>query len=171
MAKVHAEHQRDPLQGRQRRVHLADLDLRDQRRFETDDKDLYKCESLGDALERALKALIVASGHRVAHRHGLRALRTQAEAMGGPLPGDMADADLDHLTKYTGEFLYPAQGARELDPRAVWERLETPIREVVAYAERRVPELVKATWKRIKKEQRHMMHRVADKRGGDSPEP
>ena len=122
------------------------------RRFETDGEDLYKCESLGDALERALKALIVASGQRVAHRHGLRTLKRQAEARGGPLPGGMADADLDHLTKYTGEFLYPAQGARELDPRAVWERLETPIREVVAYAERRVPEVVTVTWKRIKEE-------------------
>ena len=130
-------------------------DARDRlRRFETDREDLHKCESLGDALEQALKALIVASGQRVAHRHRLRTLRRQAEATGGPLPGGMADGGLDHLTKYTGKRLYPAQGARELDPRAVWERLETPIREVVAYAERRVPELVSATWKRITAENR-----------------
>ena len=128
-------------------------DARDRlRRFETDDKDLYKCESLGDALERALKALIVASGQRVAHRHGLETLWRQAEASAGQLPGSIADADLNHLTKYTGEFLYPAQGARQLDPRRVRERLEAPIREVVAYAEQRVPELVNDTLKRIEEE-------------------
>ena len=94
--------------------------------------------------ERALKALIVAGGQRVAHRHGLEKLWKQAEAIAGQLPARIAEADLKHLTKYAGEFLYPAQGARKLDPRSVWERLEGPIIEFVAYAERRVPELVKS---------------------------
>ena len=124
-------------------------------RFETDRLDLYKCESLADALERALKALIVAGGQRVAHRHGLDKLWNQAEAIAGQLPGRIAEADLKHLTKYAGEFLYPAEGARNLDPRSVWERsvwkrLEGPIAEFVACAERRVPELVKDTLSRIK---------------------
>ena len=68
------------------------------------------------------------------------------------MPGRIADAALNHLSKYTGEFLYPAQGARQLDPRRVWERLEAPIREVVAYAEQRVPGLAKDTLTRIKEE-------------------
>ena len=55
-------------------------------RFATDEKDLHKCESLVDALERALKALIVAGGRRVVHRHGLDKLWTQAEEIAGPLP-------------------------------------------------------------------------------------
>ena len=118
-------------------------------RFETDRLDLYKCESLADALERALKALIVAGGQRVAHRHGLEKLWKQAEAVAGQLPARIAEADLEHLTKYAGEFLYPAQGARKLDARSVRERLEGPITEFVAYAERRVPELVKDTLSRI----------------------
>ena len=120
------------------------------RRFERDDEDLYKCESLADALERALKALIVAGGQRVAHRHGLEKLWKQAEAIAGEMPGRIAEADLKHLTKYAGEFLYPAQGARRLNPRSVWERLDGPIAEFVAYAERRVPELVKDTLNTIK---------------------
>ena len=61
----------------------------------------------------------------------------------------MTEADLKHLTKYTGEFLYPAQGSRKLEPRKLWQRFEAPIGEVVAYAERRVPEIVKDTLRRI----------------------
>ncbi len=118
-------------------------------RFETDKKDLHKCESLVDAIERALKALIVAGGQRVAHRHELDKLWNQAEAIAGRFPGEISEADLKHMTKYTGEFLYPAQGTRKLDPRRFWERLESPIRKIVAYAERRVPELVKDTQSRI----------------------
>ena len=119
------------------------------RRFERDDEDLYKCESLVDALERALKALIVAGGQRVAHRHELEKLWNQAESIAGELPGDISEADLEHLTKYAGEFLYPAQGARKLDPGSIWKRLEAPIREVVGYAEQRVPELISTTMRQI----------------------
>ena len=89
-------------------------------RFETDKKDLHKCE-----------------------------FWNQAEAIAGRFPGEISEADLKHMTKYTGEFLYPAQGTRKLDPRRFWERLESPIRKIVAYAERRVPELVKDTQSRI----------------------
>jgi predicted nucleotidyltransferase len=122
------------------------------RRFETDDEDLYKCESLVDALERALKALIVAGGQRVVHRHGLDKLWSQAETIAGELPGGIGDNDLKELTKYSGEFLYPAQGARKLDPRRAWERFESPVRKVVAHAEQRVPAVVKKTLARIREE-------------------
>ena len=128
-------------------------DARDRlERFATDEKDIHKCESLVDALERALKALIVAGGQRVAHRHGLDKLWTQAEAIAGRLPAGMTEAELKHLTKYAGEFLYPAQGARELNAHRVWEQFEAPIGDVVEYAERRVPELVKDTLRRIESE-------------------
>lgn len=79
----------------------------------------------------------------------LEKLWKQAEAIARQLPARIAEADLKHLIKYTGEFLYPAQGARKLDARSVRERLEGPITEFVAYAERRVPELVKDTLSRI----------------------
>ena len=119
-------------------------------RFETDRKDVHKCESLADALERALKAIIVAGGERVAHRHELDELWKQAEKIGGKLPGDIDETDLKQLTRYTGEFLYPAQGARELDPRGTRERFEDPVRAVVKAAEERVPLLVKDTLARIR---------------------
>ena len=54
----------------------------------------------------------------MAHRHELDRLWNQAESIAGELPGYISEADLKHLTKYAGEFLYPAQGARELDPGA-----------------------------------------------------
>ncbi len=85
----------------------------------------------------------------MAHRHELDRLWNQAESIAGELPGYISEADLKHLTKYAGEFLYPAQGARELDPGSIWKRLEAPIREVVGYAEQRVPELISTTMRQI----------------------
>ena len=121
-------------------------------RFETDQRDAFKCSSLAAALERALKALIVAAGQRVAHRHGLEKLWTEAEEVGGRLPGKLTATDLEELTKYTGEFLYPPVGERELDPRATWEGCESGIREVVAHAGQRVPTRVKQTLAQIRRE-------------------
>ena len=120
--------------------------------FETNVKDAYKCEALDDAVENALKALIVAGGKRVEHRHGLDRLWRQAEAVAGPVPAVLAEADLQHLTKYGGEFRYPAPGSRQLDPAATWRRLEAPARAVVAHAERTVPALVERTKARIAEE-------------------
>ena len=119
--------------------------------FETNVKDAYKCQALGDAVENALKALIVAGGKRVEHRHGLDRLWRQPEAVAGPLPAVLAEADLQHLTKYGGEFRYPPPGSRQLDPAATW-RIEAPARAVVAHAERTVPGLVERTKARIAEE-------------------
>ena len=117
--------------------------------FETNVKDLYKCQSLADAVENSLKALIVAGGNRVEHRHGLGKLWRQAEKVAGELPATLTEDDLKHLTKYGGEFRYPAAGVRKLDPGAVWQRLETPVRSIVAHSRRRVPDLVEQTKARI----------------------
>ena len=120
--------------------------------FETNVKDLYKCQALADAVENALKALIVAGGNRVEHRHGLDKLWRQAEKVAGPMPRGLTEDDLKHLTKYGGEFRYPAAGVRKLDPLAMWQRLETPVRNVVAHTQRRVPDLVEQTRARIARE-------------------
>ena len=63
--------------------------------------------------------------------------------------GVVREHDLKHLTKYGGEFRYPAAGVRKLDPGAVWQRLETPVRSIVAHSRRRVPDLVEQTKARI----------------------
>ena len=122
------------------------------KRFDTDQRDAFKCGSLAAAFERALKALIVAAGRRVAHRHGLEKLWTEAEQVAGTLPGGLTGADLEELTKYTGEFLYPPAGERELDPRATWERCESAMREVFAHAGQRVPTMVEQTLAQIRQE-------------------
>ena len=113
--------------------------------FETNVKDLYKCQALADAVENSLKALIVAGGNRVEHRHGLDKLWRQAEKVAGQLPAGLTEDDLKQLTKYGGEFRYPAAGVRKLDPRAVWEQLETPVRSVVAHTRQQVPNLIEQT--------------------------
>ena len=92
-----------------------------------------------------------AGGKRVEHRHGLDRLWRQPEAVSGFLPAVLAEADLQHLTKYGGEFRYPAPGSRQLDPAATW-RIEAPARAVVAHAERTVPGLVERTKARIAEE-------------------
>ena len=104
-------------------------------------------------MERALKALIVAGGKRVEHRHGLERLWQQAEAVAGPLPTVLSEADLQQqLTKHGGEFRYPAPGSRQLDPAATWRRLEAPAQTIVAHAEQKVPPLVEETKARIGEE-------------------
>ena len=122
------------------------------KRFERDEEDDHKCQSLADAVERALKALIVAGGKRVEHRHGLERLWQQAEAVAGPLPTVLSEADLQQLTKHGGEFRYPAPGSRQLDPAATWRRLEAPAQTIVAHAEQKVPPLVEETKARIGEE-------------------
>ena len=122
------------------------------KRFERDEEDDDKCESLADAAERALKAVIVAGGQRVEHRHELDQLWTQANAAAGELPRRMDDAELKELTRYTGEALYPVPGARELDPLKTWTQLEAPVRALVEDAEQRVPNLVEQTKRSIARE-------------------
>ena len=122
------------------------------KRFERDEEDDDKCESLADAAERALKAVIVAGGQRVEHRHELDQLWTQANAAAGELPRRMDDAELKELTRYTGEALYPVPGARKLDPLKTWTQLEAPVRALVEDAEQRVPNLVEQTKRSIARE-------------------
>ena len=119
------------------------------RRFKTDIEDDDKCESLADAAERALKALIVAGGQRVEYRHEFEKLWTQAKSAARELPRTMNDAQLQELTRYTGEALYPSPADRLLQPRKTWSELEGPVRRLVEDAKERIPKLVEQTKARI----------------------
>ena len=105
-----------------------------------------KCENLQAAMERALKALIVAQGRRVRHRHDLRKLWNEVEQHGESIQARPDPAELDRLTKYAGEWQYPAA---EIEPEATWKATAPVGEDLLNHARRRVPALMKQTEERL----------------------
>ena len=105
-----------------------------------------KCEALQASMERALKALIVAQGQRVEHRHDLKRLWDQAEQAGEKLTATPDRKELEKLTRYGGEWQYPAD---DIDPQTTWKQMAPVGRELLEQARERVPQLVAATERRL----------------------
>ncbi|MCY4029717.1 MAG: HEPN domain-containing protein [Acidobacteria bacterium] len=101
-----------------------------------------KCENLQAAMERMLKALIVARGHRVRHRHDLRELWAEAEGHGESIPARPDPVELDRLTKYAGEWQYPAPG---IEPDATWKAMASVGEDLMHHVRARVPALIEET--------------------------
>ena len=104
------------------------------------------CENLQAAMERMLKALIVARGRRVRHRHDLRELWAEAEGHGESIPARPDPVELDRLTKYAGEWQYPAPG---IEPEATWKAMAPAGEDLLNHARRRVPALIDETRKKL----------------------
>lgn len=107
-----------------------------------------KCENLQAAMERLLKALIVARGQRVEHRHDLRELWTEAEEHGESIPAQPDLAELDRLTKYAAEWQYPAPG---IEPDATWKAMAPIGEDLLNHVRRRVPSLIDETRKKLER--------------------
>ena len=107
-----------------------------------------KCEALQASMERALKALIVAQGQRVEHRHDLKKLWDQAEQAGEKLSAAPDRKELENLTKYGGEWQYPAD---DIDPETTWKKMAPAGLELLAQARERVPQLVAGTEGRLER--------------------
>lgn len=107
-----------------------------------------KCENLQAAMERMLKALIVARGQRVEHRHDLRELWAEAEEHGESIPAQPDLAELDRLTIYAGEWQYPAPG---IEPEATWTAMAPFGEDLLNHARRRVPALIDETRKKLER--------------------
>ena len=105
-----------------------------------------KCENLQAAMERMLKALIVAGGQRVRHRHDLRELWAEAEEHGESIPAQPDPAELDRLTKYAGEWQYPAPG---IEPDATWKAIAPVGEDLLNHVRRRVPALIEETRRKL----------------------
>ena len=120
-----------------------------ERKWRTADREEHpvdKCENLQASMERALKALIVAQGRRVRHRHDLWKLWNEVEQHGESIQARSDPAELDKLTKYAGEWQYPAA---ETEPEATWKAMSPVGEDLLNYARRRVPALMKQTEERL----------------------
>lgn len=102
-----------------------------------------RCEYLQACMERALKALVVARGRRARHTHDLNVLWDQVEGGGEPIPVVPERRVLDDLSRFAGDWQYAGPG------RGFSERLWAAARplgsDLLDYARRRVPELVRET--------------------------
>ena len=102
-----------------------------------------KCEFLQQAIEHALKALIVASGRRVDHTHDLNDLWDQAETGSEPIAASRDSAGLTKLSRYAGDWRYEVPA--DENPAGTWEQNRRTGDDVVSDARRRVPGLVEKT--------------------------
>ncbi|MCY4078107.1 MAG: HEPN domain-containing protein [Acidobacteria bacterium] len=107
-----------------------------------------KCENLQAAMERLLKVLIVAHGQRVRHRHDLRELWAEAEGHGESIPAQPDPMELDRLTKYAGEWQYPAPG---IEPEATWKAIAPVGEDLLRHVRARVPALIEETRRKLER--------------------
>ena len=110
-----------------------------------------KCENLQAAMERMLKALIVAQGRRVEHRHDLRALWAEAEGQGETIAARPDLSELDRLSRYAREWQYPATG---IDPEATWKAIAPIGEDLLNHARRRLPVLIAETRRKLAADRR-----------------
>ena len=78
-----------------------------------------KCVQLQASMEHALKALTVACGERVQHKHTLNELWDDVEQAGETIRATRDRPALDVLTRYGGELQYGSPGP-EHDPEVTW---------------------------------------------------
>ena len=122
-----------------------------------------RCIQLQTCMEYGLKALIIAQGRRVPHKHDLDALWTEAEKTGERIAAVRNPAALARLSRYSGDLRYDSPG-RGHDPGAIWQETRTTALDLLNHAETRVPALIKETAERLES------HEAADRRAGaESP--
>ena len=107
-----------------------------------------KCEMLQASMARALKALIIAQGQRVRHRHDLNALWEEAEAHGERINASRDPEELARLSRYAGEWQYAVQAGA--DPAATWSATQRTGNDLLNHARERVPQMVEATTARLR---------------------
>ena len=134
-----------------RKLKRADLEL--------DGDRAEQCQDLQEAMERALKALIVAQGDRVRHEHNLRKLWQQAESHGEKIRANPDPSELDRLSLYAGLYQYPLDGTdpaleANYDRERTWTTLRKAGGDLIAQAEERVPTLVEQTRDRLDRQRR-----------------
>ena len=127
--------------------HAAELLDTAGRRWRTANREEHprdRCKNLHESIEHALKAIIVADGRRVEHRHELDKLWDQAEAAGGPIAAIRDPEQLERLTMYVGDWRYDAMPVEE-DPERTWELNRANGEDVLNHARRCVPQLIEQT--------------------------
>lgn len=108
-----------------------------------------RCVQLQACMEHALKALTIALGRRVKHKHTLNDLWDEVERAGETIHAARDRRALDVLTRYGGEFQYHSPG-REYDPEVTWNDTKTTGRDLLDHARTRVPKLIEETTERFR---------------------
>ena len=103
-----------------------------------------KCEYLQRSIEYSFKALIVADGQRVEHRHELDELWDQAETASGPIAATRDPEQMKRLSMYAGDWRYDEMPTDE-DPEQIWEKNRATGEHIINHARRRVPQLIEQT--------------------------
>ena len=101
-----------------------------------------KCRMGHEAIEQALKGLIVASGRRVEHIHELNDLWNQAETGTERIAAIRDPAIMKRLTLHSGTWRYDMQ---DPDPTETWKLGKTTIEDVLNDARRRIPGMIDKT--------------------------
>ena len=104
------------------------------------------CELLQASAERSLKALVIARGLHVEHTHDLADLWAQAEAAGERISASRDENQLRDITKYAGPWSYDRP--RYENPDESFRGFRLVARDLLEYAERRVPVLQGETERR-----------------------
>lgn len=127
--------------------HASELLDTAERRWRTANREEHpvdRCKNLHESIEHAFKAIIVADGRRVEHRHELDKLWDQAEAAGEPIATTRDPEQLERLTRYSGDWRYDKIPADE-DPEQTWNKNRATGEDVLNHARRRVPQLIEQT--------------------------
>ena len=111
-----------------------------------------RCRQLQSAMEYALKALTVAQGRRVKHKHDLNELWDDVERHGERIAATRDRKALDVLTLYSGKMRYESP-TRETDPDETWNATRTACGDVLDHARARVPKLITETTERLRRPQ------------------
>lgn len=107
-----------------------------------------KCIQLQASMEHALKALIIAQGARVRHKHTLNDLWHDVEQRGERIDAVQDRKALDVLTAYGGRLQYN-QPRPEEDPTKTWDATRTSGEDLLNHAKARVPKLIIETTDRL----------------------
>lgn len=107
-----------------------------------------RCIQLQASMEHALKALSIARGERVRHKHTLNELWDDVEGHGEAIGATRDRKALDVLTLYGGKLQYESP-TRETDPNVTWNATRTTGEDLLNHARTRVPKLIEETTQRL----------------------
>jgi predicted nucleotidyltransferase/HEPN domain-containing protein len=110
---------------------------------------IMKCVQLQASMEHALKALTIARGERVKHKHTLNELWDDVEQAGETIRATRDRWALDVLTRYGGELQYDSP-APEHDPEVTWNDTRATGEDLLNHAKARVPKLIERTTERLR---------------------
>ena len=107
------------------------------------------CQQLQQCMEFALKAIKIAQGERVKHKHNLNELWDDIEQRGEVIRAVRDRKAVDILSLYGSQLRYDAPTA-ETDPSITWADTKVTGEDLLNHARARVPKLIEDTRRRLR---------------------